>query len=129
VSLIAVADHCRAHSPAVRSPVCFRFEASRQRAEQNRACSRRGANEVPHYSQFRRSAVIILLPAYAPARPVGQCIAVEPIDFTVIGPGKHRVKCSALAVAADAATPQDVNLLEEAERRGGPGRDLGSITV
>ena len=30
------------------SPTCWRFQATRQRAEQNRACSRRGANEAPH---------------------------------------------------------------------------------
>ena len=31
---------------------CSRFHATRQRAEQKRACSRRGANAEPHCSQF-----------------------------------------------------------------------------
>jgi hypothetical protein len=34
-----------------------RFQATRQRAEQNRACSRRGANDVPHCSQILVSAI------------------------------------------------------------------------
>src|SRR6266516_7901030 len=55
VSLIAVTDHTSALAPAFRSPVCSRFHMARQRAEQNRACSRRGTNEVPHCSQFRIS--------------------------------------------------------------------------
>ena len=56
VSLIAVRDHRSALTPAAGSPVFSRFHATRQRAEQNRACSRRGANEPPHCSQFRISA-------------------------------------------------------------------------
>lgn len=48
VSFIAVMDHSSALIPAFRSPVCSRFQAARQPGEQNRACSRRGANEVPH---------------------------------------------------------------------------------
>jgi hypothetical protein len=35
---------------------------TRQRAKQNRACSRCGANDLPHCSQFRVSATI---PCYA----------------------------------------------------------------
>ena len=57
VSLIAVMDHTSALAPAAGSPICSRFQAARQRAEQNRACSRRGTNEVPHCSQFRISAI------------------------------------------------------------------------
>ena len=57
VSLIAVIDHTSALAPAAGSPICSRFQAARQRAEQNRACSRRGTNEVPHCSQFRISAI------------------------------------------------------------------------
>src|SRR5262245_48646575 len=56
VSLIAVMAHCSALASAFRSPICSRFQATRQRTEQNRACSRRGTNEVPHCSQPRRSA-------------------------------------------------------------------------
>ena len=42
---------------SVVGPLMFwRFHATRQRAEQNLACSRRGANGVPHWSQFRVSA-------------------------------------------------------------------------
>jgi hypothetical protein len=53
VSLIAVTDHCSALAPATASPECSRFHPARQPAEQNRACSRRGTNEVPHCSQLR----------------------------------------------------------------------------
>ena len=56
VSVIAVIAHASALAPAAGSPVCSRFHAARQRAEQNRACSRRGTNEVPHCSQSRMSA-------------------------------------------------------------------------
>src|SRR5215475_11580130 len=56
VSLIAVMAHCSALASAFRSPICSRFHATRQRTLQNRACSRRGTNEVPHCSQPRRSA-------------------------------------------------------------------------
>jgi hypothetical protein len=34
-----------------------RFHAARQRAEQNRACSRRGEKGAPHWSQFRISVI------------------------------------------------------------------------
>ena len=56
VSLIAVMDHISALTPGSGSPVCSRFHATRQWAEQNRACSRRGTNAVPHCSQPRISA-------------------------------------------------------------------------
>jgi hypothetical protein len=59
VSLIAVMDQRSALAPAFRSPVFSRFHAARQRAEQNRACSRRGTNEVPHCSQVRISATTL----------------------------------------------------------------------
>ena len=38
-----------------------RFQATRQRAVQNRACSRRGANTTPHCSQFLISAIGAML--------------------------------------------------------------------
>src|SRR2546421_337680 len=62
-SLIAVIDHTSALAPAFRSPICSRFHRARQRAEQNRACSRRGTNPVPHCSQSRISATTLVLPS------------------------------------------------------------------
>ena len=42
--------------PSAGGSLAFsRFHATRQRAEQKRACSRRGANRTPHCSQFRLS--------------------------------------------------------------------------
>jgi hypothetical protein len=39
-------------------PLAFcRFQLTLQRAEQNRACSRRGTNTMPHCSQFLVSAI------------------------------------------------------------------------
>ena len=39
--------------PSTGGSLAFsRFHATRQRAEQKRACSRRGANNAPHCSQF-----------------------------------------------------------------------------
>jgi hypothetical protein len=61
VSRIAVMVQPSALTAAGGSPACWRFQATRQRAEQNRACSRRGANNVPHCSHFRVS--VITLPA------------------------------------------------------------------
>ena len=57
VSRIAVMDQSSAPVSAGESLALCRFQATRQRAEQNRACSRRGANDVPHCSQFRTSAI------------------------------------------------------------------------
>src|ERR1700733_8143496 len=57
VSPIAVMAHTSGLAPAFTSPICSRFHAARQGAEQNRACSRRGANAVPHCSQLRISAI------------------------------------------------------------------------
>jgi hypothetical protein len=45
---MAVMDHCRALAPTAALPLFSLFQAIRQRAEQNRACSRRGENGVPH---------------------------------------------------------------------------------
>src|SRR6202451_3257136 len=56
-SHIAVMDHSSALASACGSPVCSRFHATRQRGRQNRACSRRGANTVPHCSQSRVSVI------------------------------------------------------------------------
>src|SRR5689334_25399946 len=63
VLLIAVIDHRSAVAPAAVSPIWSRFHATRQRTEQNRACSRRGTNPAPHCSQTRSSSI-------------GQCYAV-----------------------------------------------------
>src|SRR5215470_5998863 len=56
-SLIAVMDHRSAAAPAAGSPTCSRFHRTRQGTQQNRACSRRGTNAVPHCSQTRSSAI------------------------------------------------------------------------
>ena len=48
LSLIAVMAHRGAHAPAAGSTTCLRFDATRQRPEQNRACSQRGANTMLH---------------------------------------------------------------------------------
>src|SRR5260370_22581132 len=48
-------DQSSALASAARSIAFWPFHATRQRAEQNRACSRRGANNVPHCSQIRVS--------------------------------------------------------------------------
>src|SRR5580692_8155438 len=61
-SVIAVTDHTSALAPAARSPAWSRFQASRHGAEQNRSCSRRGTNEVPHCSHFRVSAAMWSIP-------------------------------------------------------------------
>src|SRR5438046_10534340 len=57
VSRIAVMDQPSAPVSAGGSLALWRFQATRQRAEQNRACSRRGANDVPHCSQILVSAI------------------------------------------------------------------------
>jgi hypothetical protein len=62
VSRIAVMDQSSALTWAAGSLVVSRFHATRQRAEQNRACSRRGENALPHCSQFRTS---VTGPCYA----------------------------------------------------------------
>src|SRR5712692_9819408 len=51
VSRIAVMVQSSAPAAAGVSPTFSRFHATRQRAEQNRACSRRGANVAPHCAQ------------------------------------------------------------------------------
>jgi hypothetical protein len=56
VSHIAVMDQPSAPVSAGGSLALWRFHATRQRAEQNRACSRRGANDVPQCAQSRVSA-------------------------------------------------------------------------
>src|SRR5437667_2312337 len=106
VSLIAVMDHASALAPAAGSPMCSRFHAARQRAEQNRACSRRGTNEVPHCSQSRISATTLVLHIEGLcgiARPVpaawersdhrragGACLVLNH-RLTLTGPGKRPV--------------------------------------
>src|SRR6516164_8010202 len=47
-------------APLLRSPPRSRFHESRQRLEQNLACSRRGANAAPHCSQIRVSRTEIM---------------------------------------------------------------------
>src|SRR5258708_30099289 len=82
VSLIAVMDHRSALVPAFRSPVCSRFHAARQDGEQNRACSRRGTNEVPHCSQVRDSATTVALHGHhccPPRRIAGAALPVSAI--------------------------------------------------
>src|ERR1035441_6874763 len=59
VSRIAVMDQSSGPVSAGESLALWRFHATRQRAEQNRACSRRGANDVPHCSQFRVSFAVL----------------------------------------------------------------------
>jgi mycothiol system anti-sigma-R factor len=49
------------------TPACSRFHAIRQRAEQNRACSRIGVNGVPHCAHSRISAIAR---CYVPTRAV-----------------------------------------------------------
>ena len=58
VSRIAVIVQSSAPPSAGDSLAFSRFHATRQRAEQNRACSRRGANKTPHCSHVRLSATI-----------------------------------------------------------------------
>jgi hypothetical protein len=41
------------------APAFSRFHATRQRAEQKRACSRRGVNNAPHCSQFLLSVTML----------------------------------------------------------------------
>jgi hypothetical protein len=57
VSRIAVIAQSSAPVSAGVPLAWCRFQATRQRAEQNRACSRRGANKVPHCSQARVSVI------------------------------------------------------------------------
>jgi len=48
--------------PSAGGSLAFsRFHATRQRAEQKRACSRRGVNRTPHCSQFLLSVTIPML--------------------------------------------------------------------
>jgi hypothetical protein len=49
-------DQSSGPASAGESLALRRFHATRQRAEQNRACSRRGVNDVPQFAQFRVSA-------------------------------------------------------------------------
>jgi hypothetical protein len=66
VSSIAVMDQSSAPVSAGGSLAWRRFHATRQRGEQNRACSRRGVNDVPHCSQVRVS-VMVRCYAYQPS--------------------------------------------------------------
>src|ERR1700685_1556832 len=86
VSRIAVIDQPSALTAAGGSPACWRFQATRQRAEQNRACSRRGANNVPPCSHFRVS--VITLP-----RPM--------LRVTSVGAGLYRDVIEQFIVAGD----------------------------
>ena len=61
VSRIALMDQSSALASAGVPPAWRRFHAARQRAEQNRACSRRGAKGAPHCSQFRVSAITLIV--------------------------------------------------------------------
>ena len=59
VSRIAVIVQPSAPPSAGGSLAFMRFHATRQRAEQKRACSRRGANRTPHCSQFLLSVTAV----------------------------------------------------------------------
>ena len=59
VSRMAVMVQSSAPPWAGGSLAFSRFHATRQRAEQKRACSRRGANGAPHCSQFLVSITIL----------------------------------------------------------------------
>ena len=59
VSRMAVMVQSSAPPSAGEPLACSRFHATRQRAEQKRACSRRGANEAPHCSQFLVSVTML----------------------------------------------------------------------
>ena len=61
VSRIAVMVQPSAPPSARGTLACSRFQATRQRAEQNRACSRRGVNKAPHCSQFLLSVTMPML--------------------------------------------------------------------
>ena len=61
-SCIAATDQPSAVALAGRSPVFSRFQATRQRAEQNLACSRRGSNTTPQCAHSLRS---VIRPCYA----------------------------------------------------------------
>lgn len=50
-SLMAVIDHSSALASACGLPICSRFQAARQRTQQNLACSRRGTNEARRQPQ------------------------------------------------------------------------------
>jgi hypothetical protein len=59
VSRIAVIVQSSA-SPTAVGPLAFcRFHATRQRAEQKRACSRRGLNLTPHCAQLLVSVTML----------------------------------------------------------------------
>src|SRR6478735_10877559 len=53
--LIAGTDHYNTLSPAIGSLDRSRCQTTRQPAEQNRACSRRGVNTAPHWAHTRMS--------------------------------------------------------------------------
>ena len=61
VSRIAVIVQPSAPPSAGVSLAFSRFHATRQRAEQKRACSRRGVNSTPHCSQFLLSVTMSML--------------------------------------------------------------------
>ena len=61
VSRIAVIVQSSAPPSAGESLAFSRFHATRQRAEQNRACSRRGVNTALHCSHFLLSVTILML--------------------------------------------------------------------
>jgi len=104
VSFIAVMDQASALVPAFRSPACSRFQAARQAGEQNRACSRRGTNGVPHCSQALVSATTVGLlrerlrgaagrcyrAGQDPPRLAVPCLAWNRIPLTGISCGKRR---------------------------------------
>ena len=68
--------------PSAGEPLaCSRFHVTRQRAEQKRACSRRGANEAPHCSQSLVSVTI--LDVTRNKRPERRGLRVRPNEHSV----------------------------------------------
>jgi hypothetical protein len=56
VSRIAVIDQSRALAEVIACPDRWRFQLTRHRGEQKRACSRRGVKTPPQCAQFLESA-------------------------------------------------------------------------
>ena len=54
---VRVPDQSIATAGAAATPACSRFHVTRQRVEQNRACSRLGVKGVPHCAHSRTSAI------------------------------------------------------------------------
>jgi hypothetical protein len=74
-SVIAVSDQSSAAEETPSCRACSQFHATRHCAEQNRECSRRGRNAVPHCSQAR---VMAIRQSYiVPALPGAQAVSED----------------------------------------------------